>query len=360
MQIDNVNAALLLVRDSSAAQNRDLIREAATFLSRHQNELTVRVTVRITAEEMSDPAWSDVVGKSRDSCVCERPECSAQYLRVFGPPRLPELVDGETVIVKAGSLVWLRLKGTRTLLQSIDSSNNTLEIRTGDEQPERYPLAPIVGRLLADLSPEKRTRRTQGAECFRVAVSRLESFDAQNNALTITLDADVEPFVMREALFVAGDTITLEPDKKLYLRIKGDEAALVVLWVHNHALFHQRYPFDKVSWMTSILRDGGPRSFTLGGLQRRLMALSHHLRLVSFATNVLPLPLLHLDAVSIENDTITVTLDQSVESCQPPEELASFLHGLDDLFGIPCDTQSGAPAMSNEAGNDEKASNIVR
>ena len=55
MQIENLDSALAVVTDRRAVRDRALVLSAATFLAAHAAELTTRVAVNITPDELADP-----------------------------------------------------------------------------------------------------------------------------------------------------------------------------------------------------------------------------------------------------------------------------------------------------------------
>lgn len=362
MQIENADSAIAVVTDRRAVQDRALVLEAATFLATHNADLTTRVAVNITPEELADPAWADVVANSWISCVCGEADCHSQYSRIFGPKLRGELIEGGTVVVTPGKRVWLRLKGTDGILQAfaIDGDEGTLEISTVGQEPGLYPLAGI-GEHLATLDPGHRTLRAMGADGFLIVAARLESVDPEAKTLTITLDTDVEQFEVRDTL-IAGDTITVDASKKVYLRKKGagETDALVAYSVDNGALVLQNEPFDQMAQIEQMI-NGGPTQFGLVDIEQQLLPLPDDQRVFRARdARGLPVPLIRVDAVDVEAGKLTITLDQDVEAYEPSVEPAPApqvrVLNLGDLGGLGALFGGGAPG---DEGDDEAGDGSV-
>lgn len=359
MQIESIASAIGVVTNRRAIQDRALVLEAATFLATHADELTSRVAVNITPDELSDPAWADVVANSWNPCVCGEAECRSQFSRIFGPKLRNELVAGETVVVTPGKRLWLRLKGTEGVLQSfaINGDQGTLEINTAGLEPGHYPLAPI-GEHIATLGAAERTLRAKGTDGFLVVAARLESVDPEAKSLTITLDADVEQFAVRDTL-AAGETVTIEAGKKVYLRKKGagDTDALVAFSVDNGALVLQNEPFDPMAQLEQMM-SGGPTSFGLVDIKDQVLPLPEDQRVFSTGDAFgLPVPLVRFDTVDVDGGSVTVTLDQDIEAYEPTAEPASApqMHvlNLGDLGALGA-LLGGAPGYGGDEGLEER------
>lgn len=356
MQIENLDSALAVVTDRRAVRDRALVLSAATFLAAHAAELTTRVAVNITPDELADPAWADVIANSWISCVCGEADCRSQFSRIFGPKLRGELEAGETVVVTAEKRVYLRLKGGTGVLQSfaIDAEEGTLEINTTGQQPLVAPLGPIAEQI-STLDAGPRTLRAMGADGFLVVAARLESVDADAKTLTITMDAEVEQFDVRDTLN-AGDTITVDTSKKVYLRKKGagETDALVAFSVENGALVLENQPFDQMAQIEQMM-SGGPTQFGLADIKDQVLSLPDAQRVFRASDQYgLPVPLIRIDAVDVDAGTATLTLDADVEAYEPSVEPGPApqvrVLNLADLLGG-ASALGGGDELSDEGGD---------
>lgn len=337
----NIETALTVLRDRANAENRALIREAAEFLVAHSTELTTRVAVPITPEELADPAWAAIIAGSFTTCVCNESECHAQYLRVIGPALRTTLEAGQTLVLTAGKRVFLRLVGTTHLLQSleVDAAQGGLVIETSGLEPAAYAITGIAAAIAA-VPAEQRTLRARGADGLLVVVTQLEAANPETNEVTVILDKDVETFEVRDTL-IEGETFVIEPGKKVFLRKKGagDADALRAYWVdgERQAFFFEDDPLSPMSQLAALF-GGGPRAFGLVDLAEQVVPLPAEKRtLKTDDAQGLPVVLFRLEAVDVATNKVTVVLDQGVEAYDPPAGdipgLQVIQLGPDDAIG---------------------------
>lgn len=358
-----IQTAIATLKDRRNIRNRDAIRDAASVVVAARAELTERVVVPVTADEMTDPAWADIIAGSWNSCVCGDAGCHAQFNRIIGPELRTTLADGQKVIVEPGKTVFVRLAGTDQLLQTfhVDKDNDVVSIQTAGGGPGGGYSLSGMREAIGGVPAEQRTFRAPGADGLLVVVSRLDSID-EDGKLTITLDADVEQFEVRTAL-VDGDTVVVEPGKKVYLRKKGagdlDCLRAISVDAEQQSVTFEDDPFDPMAGLAAVF-GGGPQVFGLTDLAQQFIPLAPEKRVLTASDDRgLPLPLLRLESVGVVDPKVTLVLDTDIEAYEPPADALAnrpqvhvlSLSDLDGTFGGP---EGDAEAAAEEGGEATK------
>lgn len=314
--MQNLQTALSIIADA-ANQSRDLVREALEYVVTNRSQLTDDVAVELTPEELTSPAFENILANSFCPCACGRETCGAQYVRVIEAP--VNFSAGNTVVIGGdGKKVYVRVVGSDVVAQifEVDAAEGALVITT-PRGPVGFSLAGIQEQL-ATLPADDKTRLQFARKGDgKVAICRIDSVDAEAGTATLTLSTEAEVVEARENL-TDGETINVAAGKTVYLRAKGagEGDALRSLAVENGELVVEKNPLSPARFMS-----GGPAAYDLAELSEALTTVTPEQR--TFKTTArtgLPQPLFRIDAVGLEAGTVTIVLDSEIEAYEPSAE----------------------------------------